>query len=106
MKWGQIILLWMAGLWTVLVSLLVMILGALNNGITSQSLLWLVLASVPVWIICALIWATIYGRSSRNSMPKANSAKAKAKDEENSVVPLREVADMAKAVLDHETESV
>src|SRR5262249_23399442 len=73
---------------------------------TSQSLLWLFLLSVPVWIICALIWATIYSRPSRNSTPKGNSAKAKAKDEENSVVPLREVAAMAKAVLDQETESV
>ena len=109
MKWGQIILLWMAGLWTVLVSLLVMIVSVLSGGITSQSLLWLVVASVPVWIICGLIWATIYGRSSRGSTPKLNTDRTMRDNEsqqENSVVPLREVADMAKAVLDHETESV
>ncbi len=66
MHWGEIILLWVAGLWTLLVSV-VLILGASTNQVGSISFVRLVLLSLPVWIICGLIWVTIYGRSRRLS---------------------------------------
>ena len=67
MKWGVIIL-WVAGLWTVLICLALLLGGFINEHITSAYFLWLVLASLPVWIFCGLIWATIYCRSRKKSL--------------------------------------
>lgn len=67
MKWGVIIL-WVAGLWTVLICLALLLGGFINEHITGAYFLWLVLASLPVWIFCGLIWATIYCRSRKKSL--------------------------------------
>jgi hypothetical protein len=68
MTLGEIVLLWVAGLWTVLVSLALLFSGFINGQITSAYFLWLVFASLPVWIFCSLIWATIYFRSRKKSL--------------------------------------
>jgi len=59
MKLGEIILLWVAGLWTSLLSLF-----------TASDLKWLIVASLPVWIICGLIWVTIYKLEDRRESQK------------------------------------
>ena len=70
MKWGEIILLWVAGLWTVFV-LLGLDLDIKNPLIVDPRLFasvsegtWVPLIdkSLPIWIICGLLWVTIYKR--------------------------------------------
>lgn len=63
MKWGEKLLLWVAGLWTLLLSLYLLL---VSLNVTSGDLIWLFVASLPVWIICGLIWVTFYGSSRRS----------------------------------------
>jgi hypothetical protein len=68
MKRGQIILLWVGGLWTVLVTVgsildLVTIGSIVDNdppAYVSYYIKVIVLLSLPVWIVCGLIWVTKY----------------------------------------------
>jgi hypothetical protein len=68
MKRGQIILLWIGGLWTVFV-----IVGSVLDVVTIGSIVdydpqaylsyyikVIVLLSLPVWIVCGLVWVTKY----------------------------------------------
>jgi len=68
MKWGEIILLWVAGLWTVLVTLALVLGGLSSEQVSGTYFVWLVLASLPVWVICGLVWVTVYGRTPRRVM--------------------------------------
>lgn len=64
----------------------VLILGALSSEqVGSSYLVWLVLASLPVWIICGLLWATFYARTRHNVV--ANSP------DKNTTTPEKELSD-------------
>ena len=58
LKRGELILLWVAGLWTVLALLL----AANAVGPVSRRLLEALVFSAAGWIICGVIWVTYYGR--------------------------------------------
>ena len=63
MKLGELVLVWVAGLWTVLVSVVLLAFGLIGEQISFSYLAGLLfLASLPVWILCGLIWLTVYRR--------------------------------------------
>jgi hypothetical protein len=76
MKMGEIILLWAAGLWTALPSIAL----TFNDHHTNSELIWLVLASLPVWIFCGLLWITVYRRSTVKKVPSNLISSTEASD--------------------------
>jgi hypothetical protein len=73
LKRGELIILWIAGIWTAFV----LVVGELhdpwlrffsipvNNPIVYESATYLTQAfkaAAPIWIVCALVWLTLYKR--------------------------------------------
>jgi len=101
MRWGEIILLWIAGLWTLLVSVVLIFGGLASEQVSCSYLVWLVLASLPAWIICGLVWVTAYGRNRRRVL-SAPPNKNQSSIEESSaslIIPLHEIKDLAQHVV-------
>lgn len=74
LKLGEVILLWAGGLWTVLVIIVAFFAWAVSSdGKPSHYLFGTFAFSLPIWIICGLIWATIHGRARKN--PQFTSVK-------------------------------
>ena len=68
MKRGQIILSWIAGLWTVFVIILGIAAGT-EKEVSYFLAICLValLFSLPVWIVCGLLWITIYHKEKKSN---------------------------------------
>ena len=64
MRRSQIVVLWIGGMWTVLLIIIVGVLVTPGGGMTPLSFLAVVLiVSLPVWIMCGLIWVTLNRKS-------------------------------------------
>lgn len=101
MRWGEIILLWVAGLWTVLVSIVLLLAGFVGEQVSSSYLVWLVLASLPVWITCGLFWATFYARRRRNvgfNSPDKNTTTPENELMDGQVISMPAIKDCALAI--------
>jgi len=70
MKKGEVVLLWVVGLWTVSISL------SLAGARGSDKLVTLLLASLPVWVVCGLVWVTFIRQRTfpRFSFPRFSRA--------------------------------
>jgi len=70
LKLGEVILLWAGGLWTAFVIIVAFFAWAISSdGKPSHYLFGTFAFTLPIWIMCGLIWVTIYGRARKNPQP-------------------------------------
>jgi hypothetical protein len=94
MKWDEITLIWIAGLWPILVALFLIFSSLPGDNVNHSYFVWLVLASLPVWLLCGLVWVTVHGRAEPTAKKHSPNKPATA----SLVIPLHDVRQVARHV--------
>jgi hypothetical protein len=94
MRWREITLIWIAGLWPILVALFLIFSSLTGDNVNRSYFVWLVLASLPVWVLCGLVWVTVHGRAEPTAKKHSPNKPATA----SLVIPLHDVRQVARHV--------